>query len=215
PQTAPAPIAAPAAPAAEGGVRFTDLPADDVAATIAQAAQATGASHPYLVATAHRESRGHASAAASNSSAQGLFQFVDATWLEMIDRHGAEYGLAREAALIDIDADGKPRVADPTERKRILALRDDPRVSALMAGELAHENADKLEARLDRAPTDGELYLAHFLGPRDAARLIVAAKAQPGRAAHELCPTAARSNRSVFYRGAQARTAAEVVSRLA
>lgn len=193
---------------------FTALPPGDVRTALVRAAEVTGVSRPYLVSTARRESGFNPRAVASTSSARGLFQFVDATWLEMIDRHGAKYGLAKEAKLVRFDGRGRPRIADPAERRRVLDLRFDPRLAALLAAELARENADVLSAGLKRDPTDGELYVAHFLGARDAVRLIRAAETQPRRPAAELFPAAARSNRGVFYRGKRPRTVEEVLGRL-
>ncbi len=55
--------------------------------------------------------------------------------------------------------------ADAATRRDILALRTDPEISARMAGEFARENAETLQARLGRAPSAGELYAAHVMGP--------------------------------------------------
>jgi hypothetical protein len=71
-----------------------------------------------------------------------------------------------------------------------------------------------LRTRLGRAPTDGELYIALFLGAGGAGKLIKAASSSNASAA-QLFPAAARANRSIFYdRAGQARSASEVYSTL-
>ena len=52
-----------------------------VTGAIRQAAQATGTSFQYLLATAQVESGLNPQAGASTSSARGLFQFIEQTWL--------------------------------------------------------------------------------------------------------------------------------------
>jgi hypothetical protein len=83
-----------------------------------------------------------------------------------------------------------------------------------MAGELTSDHASYLRGRVGRAPTAGELYAAHFLGPQGAARLIQAMQTSPGASAAALFPEAAGANRSIFYRGGRSLTVAEVYSNL-
>jgi hypothetical protein len=177
-----------------------------VQGALQRAAHATGVDFSLLVETARRESAFNPTARAGTSSATGLFQFIDSTWLDMVRRHGAEHGLATEAAALQRGADGDTRRA-------ILALRTDPELSARMAGELARENAMALEARLGRAPSAGELYAAHVMGPVGAARLIEAAqRGEPNAAA--LFPREANANRGIFYADGVPRSARAVLERL-
>ena len=60
-----------------------------VTGAIRQAAQATGTSFQYLLATAQVESGLNPQAGAATSSARGLFQFIDQTWLATIKQSGA------------------------------------------------------------------------------------------------------------------------------
>ncbi|MCW5725369.1 MAG: hypothetical protein KIS81_10500 [Maricaulaceae bacterium] len=181
---------------------------------IAQAARATGADFDYLIRTAARESNFDANAQARTSSAAGMFQFIEQTWLGMMRRHGAAHGYAAEAASIEQGADGRFRVSDPQRRQEILDLRFDARLSAMMAGRLAAENAATLQARFGRAPTAGELYAAHFLGAAGAGELIAAAGADPDARADRLFPDAARANRNIFFDGGRPRSASEVLANL-
>jgi hypothetical protein len=153
-----------------------------VMAALKTAARSTGVGFDYLVKTAQRESNFDPNAKAGTSSATGLFQFTDATWMSMLERYGAKHG---------VTTDGQTR-AD------LLALRKNPELSSLMAGELAGENAKILQKKLGREATSAELYTAHFMGPSDAARLIQAARANKAGDASDMFPSAALANRNVF-----------------
>lgn len=180
-----------------------------------RAAQATGVSFDYLARTAERESRFDPKARAGTSSATGMFQFLDQTWLGMVKQEGARLGLGQEAMAITGDS-GRFSVTDPAMRQKIMALREDPSVSAMMAGAFASRNGQQLEQSLGRKVSDGELYMAHFLGASGARELIQMARQAPGTRAATAFPDAAASNRSVFFeRGGRARTAREVYDNLA
>ncbi|MCR6643528.1 MAG: transglycosylase SLT domain-containing protein [Terricaulis sp.] len=179
---------------------------DAVRAAIRRAADATGVNFSLLVETARRESAFNPEARAATSSATGLFQFIDSTWLDMVRRHGGRHGLGAEAAALNQGADAQTRQA-------ILALRADPELSARMAGELARENAAALQARLGRSPSAGELYAAHVMGPAGAGRLIEAA-AQGAPDAAALFPREAAANRGLFYAQGEARSAQGLLDRL-
>jgi hypothetical protein len=185
-----------------------------VEAAIERASQATGVDFGFLMKTAGRESSYNPRARASTSSAAGLFQFVDQTWLSTLKQHGAKHGYARYAELITRGSDGRYRVDGAEARRAVLDLKLDPQAASLMAGELASDHAAYLKGRTGRAPTAGELYAAHFLGPQGSARLINAAQTQPGASAAALFPEAARANRSIFYREGRAATVGEVYANL-
>jgi hypothetical protein len=170
-----------------------------VRAAIASASRATGMDFDFLLSTAVRESSLNPTAEAPTSSAAGLFQFLDQTWLTTVKRHGARHGMGAEAAMVQIGSDGRARVDDAQARAAILNMRFDPELSARMAAEFASDNADALRVRTGREPVAGDLYAAHFLGASGAAQLINAASDQPWEAAANLFPQAARANRPIFY----------------
>ena len=182
-----------------------------VAPHIADAARATGADFDFLVRTAARESSFDPDAKAGTSSASGLFQFIDQTWLSVMHRHGADHGYGEYASAISQDENGRYRVSED-QRDAVLDLRFDPAAAALMAGELAAENAGAIEGRIGRKASSGELYAAHFLGASGAARLIETAEADPAARADQIFPAAARANRAIFFEGGRARSASEVLS---
>jgi hypothetical protein len=170
-----------------------------VIGAIRQAAQATGTSFQYLLATAQVESGLNPQAGASTSSARGLFQFIEQTWLATIKQSGTALGYGQYANAITKDASGKYEVQDPTMRSAILKLRNDPAANAAMAGAFTKENTALLGQKLGRTPSEGELYIAHFLGVGGAAKLISAAADNPNASAASLFPSAAHANSSIFY----------------
>ncbi len=172
---------------------------EQVLGAVREASRRTGADFDYMLAKAAQESGFRADAEARTSSATGLYQFIESTWLEMVRDHGARHGLGALAGQIETGIDGRPEVADPHTRRRILDLRRDPRLNAIMAGELANDNKAYLERRLGGEIGGTDLYLAHFLGAEDAAMFLRTWRAAPDRSAAELFPAAARANRGVFY----------------
>jgi hypothetical protein len=185
-----------------------------VEGAIQRASAATGVDFSFLMKTANRESGFNPAAKAGSSSAAGLFQFVEQTWLQTLKAHGSKYGYARYAELISRGADGKFRVSGEEARKAVMDLRLDPHAASLMAGELASDHAAYLKGRTGRTPTAGELYAAHFLGPQGSAKLIEAAQTRPDASAASLFPDAARANKSIFYRDGRAASVAEVYANL-
>ena len=183
-------------------------------AVIQRASEATGVDFGFLMRTAARESGFNASAHAQTSSAAGLFQFVEQTWLGALKRHGAKHGYGGYADLIQGSGEGKLSVPSSDARKAVMALRLDPKAASLMAGELASDNSAYLKGRTGREPTSGELYIAHFLGPKGSADLIEAAQSRPAAAAAALFPDAAAANPAIFYRDGRAASVGEVYANL-
>lgn len=181
---------------------------------IRKAADRTGVDFSFLLGTARRESSLNPRAKAGTSSAAGLFQFVEQTWLGQIKRHGAKHGYGQLAASIERGRDGRLRCTDPDARRAVMDMRFDATCSSLMAGELASDHAAYLKGRIGRDPVAGELYAAHFLGPNGAAKLIEAHGRSPGASAADLFPQAASANRSIFYRKGREATVAEVYANL-
>jgi hypothetical protein len=192
----------------------TSQPAPQVTSAIRQAAATTGTSFDYLIATAKLESGFNTNAQAQTSSAGGLFQFIDQTWLGIVKTVGPALGFGAYAQAIQQGADGRYQVTDPAARDAILGLRNDPGASATMAGAFTRGNAAQLAQAIGRQPTQSELYMAHFLGAEGASKLVSAANSRPDTSAAALFPAAAAANRSIFYDGARPRSAAEVYGRL-
>jgi hypothetical protein len=190
-------------------------PATPHARDMRAAAERTGISFDYLARTAERESRFDPAAKAPTSSATGLFQFLDQTWLRMMRSEGPKLGLAREAAAISDAGGGRLSITDPAQREAILKLRENPAIASQMAAAFARQNRESLARAIGRSPSEGELYIAHFLGASGARDLIRLADGDPQAIAARHFPEAAAANRSVFHDAAgRARTAGEVRERL-
>lgn len=166
---------------------------------IARAAERTGVDFNYLLAQAKLESSLDPGARAGTSSAAGLFQFTNGTWLETLDRHGETHGLGWAGQAIE-----GGRLRDPAIRAQVMGLRFDADASALMAAELANDNRVALSVQLGREPDAAELYLAHFLGIGGAGRFLSALASDPDQSAAALLPQAAAANRRIFYDAAGA-----------
>lgn len=187
-----------------------------VGAAIQQAAARTGVDFDYLVGQARIESGFNPNARARTSSATGLYQFIDQTWLSTVHKHGDKHGLGWAADAVRRGSSGRFHVSDPGMRQAIMDLRRDPTAASSMAAEFASDNQAHLEGSLGRPVESVDLYLAHFLGAGGAEKFLRAHDANPNGAAASILPAAARANRSIFYdRGGTPRSFAEIRERFA
>ena len=191
------------------GVAGAPMKSGGVGRALKSASDRTGVQFDYLYKVAVRESGLDPSARARTSSAAGLFQFVEQTWLEAVKQYGSRHGLAEAADKVTMRADGKYAVADKEARQGILDLRLKPDKAAALAAELAMRNKSVLESKLGREVNAPELYAAHFLGASGAAKLLSAPVEASGAA---LLPAAAKANRPVFYDGARPRAVSEIMA---
>src|SRR5438132_12637326 len=184
-----------------------------IAGSIKQAASTTGASFESLLATAKMESNFNPKASATTSSARGLYQFIDQTWLGTVKEAGSQLGYGKYADAISKSSSGTYYVNDPSMRTSIMKLRDDPDAASSLAAVLTQSNSFKLTGKIGRRPTDSELYMAHFMGVGGAAKLISNAEDNPNASAAQMFPNAAAANQSIFYdRSGQARSVSQVYS---
>jgi len=182
-----------------------------IEAALVRASKATGVDFKYLVDTAVRESNLKTDAKAKTSSATGLFQFIDQTWLATLKEFGPKFGLKQYSDAIEATPSGRYKIPNAALSKEILALRKDPDIAAMMAGAYANKSATYLKELLGREPRQGELYIAHFLGLKGGGQFISAASKKPGVSAAALFPQAAKSNTSIFYdKRGQPRTVRQV-----
>jgi len=189
-----------------------DAARDDVRAAIGAAAQRTGVAFSYLLAQAKSESGLNPTAKAGNSSASGLYQFLDQSWLAIVKRHGTEHGFGWAADAITPKHGGGYTVA-PQARQAVMALRQQAGPAALMAASYAADNANSLERTIGRNANATDLYMCHFLGLGGATKFLQACNASPHATAASLFPREAQANRSIFYdRSGSARSLGEVYS---
>jgi hypothetical protein len=95
-----------------------------------------------------------------NSSASGVGQFIDGTWLDMLARHRPDIKGSRE---------------------ELLALKNDPALSREMTAAYAGDNAGIL-SKSGLPVTPGTQYLAHFAGPQGAVGILNADPTTPAGA---------------------------------
>ncbi|WP_375270327.1 lytic transglycosylase domain-containing protein [Sphingomonas sp.] len=185
-----------------------------VTSAIQRAAARTGIDFDYLMGQAKLESGFNANARAGTSSATGLYQFIEQSWLGVMKQHGSEHGLGWAAD--SIQRVGGRYVVAGGNREAVLGLRNDPEVASLMAAEHASDNKAAIEGATGRTATGTDLYMAHFLGLGGAKQFLSAMAGNPGRDAASLFPAAARANRNVFYASdGSARSLSQVYQRFA
>ncbi|HOO82576.1 MAG TPA: transglycosylase SLT domain-containing protein [Alphaproteobacteria bacterium] len=171
---------------------FSGQASKSVMNAIQSASAKTGVDFAYLMQQAKAESSFDPHAKARTSSATGLYQFIESTWLNTIEKHGYKHGISLE---------GK-------SRRQILNMRNDPEIAANMAAEFASENQKFLEDHWAKGEKDigaTELYLAHFLGAGGAAGFLNARDENPLQKAAYIFPEAAKANRNVFYEAGTSR----------
>jgi hypothetical protein len=172
---------------------------DAVVSAIKGAAAKSGVSFDYLMNKAKQESSFNPTAKAGTSSATGLFQFIDSTWLEAVRDYGSKFGLGNLADQISVDSSGRPQVSDDATKQKILDLRKDPSVAANITAAVTQDNASYLQNSLGGKVGETDLYLAHFLGLGGAEKFLKAKQANPTQAAADVFPSAAAANQNVFY----------------
>lgn len=160
-----------------------------VVQAIQSASSRTGVDFAYMLNQAKAESALDPAAKARTSSATGLYQFIESTWMSTVEKHGHKHGLGHLVADID----------NPAKRQDILDLRNDPKIASLMAAELAADNRAVLEARTGSDIGATEMYFAHFLGAAGASNFINAMNENPYQDGATLFPAAANANKNVFY----------------
>ena len=161
---------------------------------VVKAAAVTGSDPALLLSIADKELSFILKAKASTSSASGLFQFIDSTWMTAMKSFGWRH--LQEAQ--NAPAEGAKPVA-PASRSEILKLRNDPYLSAVLAAEILKSEGAKISGEIGRGLTAGETYLIHFLGPDDARRFMAKMDQDPQTPAAKLLPRPARANRSIFF----------------
>ena len=127
----------------------------------------------------------------------GPYRFSERMWLRALkddlprDAHIYAHAIFRTSG-------GRYYVPRPAERTEILAARDDATLAARAARALGRSNAHKLRTRLGRAPSVGELYIAHLYGPEAAAKLILRVRSHPDEPLAQFAPELAAKAGELF-----------------
>ena len=175
-----------------------------VLAAIRLSSVRTGVSFSYLMKLAAAESNFKPASEAATSSATGMYQFTHDTWLNTLKTHGEKYGLVADyAANIEYYENRygrqRPKVRDESIYQHLLALRKNPRLSAIMAAEMVRDNQQILAYLIKRELTETDLYLTHFLGTDEAITFLQSLEQSPDVHAVKLFPKAASSNHTIFH----------------
>lgn len=173
---------------------------DAAVAALARAERVTNVDPAVLRAIAGRESQFNPTAKNPLSSARGLMQFTRSTWLEVVRDFGGRHGLGGYAAALRTDREGNITARDPRVLARILRMRDDPQLAAVMASERIGQQQAALERELGRPVTPTDLYLVHMLGPQGARRFLTELRRNPAASSVAVVGPAARPNPGVFER---------------
>jgi soluble lytic murein transglycosylase-like protein len=186
-----------------------------ILAAIRLGSRRTGVEFDFLMELAATESSFDPTSIAPVTAAAGLYQFKDDTWLEAVRRYGNKYGMGVYASQVesytDTEGSRRLRIHDHRVQEYVLALRHNPRLSALLAAEYIKLNRKQLSASLDREPGHTEMYLTHFFGAAGAISFLKALAENPDRIAGEVFPTAAEHNKALFRpERSKPRTIAEI-----
>ncbi len=120
--------------------KYQGIAPKPVIAAIKSASDLTGVDFAYMMEKAAAESAFDPHAKAKTSSAKGLYQFIDQTWLNTVAKHGYKHGLGHLARHIDFSASGHASIKDLKIKADVMALREEPKTAAMMAAEFASDN---------------------------------------------------------------------------
>lgn len=179
--------------------KYQDIAPKNVIDAIRSASARTGVDFAYMMEKASAESAFDTHASAKTSSAKGLYQFIDQTWLNTVAKHGYKHGIGHLARHISFSDKGYARVSDPKIKAEIMALREDPKTASMMAAEFASDNKDHLENKLNKEANATDLYIAHFLGAGGATKFLSAKTSNPDQKASDIFKNAAKANKAVFF----------------
>lgn len=189
-------------------VKPVQVPAH-LAQALTRAGDKNGVDFDYLLQTAMRESSLDPEAKAKTSSAVGLFQFIEGTWLEVLKEEGPKLGYGSISDKIERTSDGY-QISDPKVKAAVLSLRENPEMSADLAGAFTRRNGSYLQEKFGRMPSPGELYIAHFMGARGAEKFFNLGLSNPEANAASHFPSQARANEPIFYANGKPRTIKQV-----
>lgn len=183
-------------------------------ALVAREGVQSGMDPHYLVRLAKRESDFDPFATSPTSTAFGLFQFTENTWLCSLKDFGPGLGV-QGSITIRRDRRGVCETSEPSERSRLLALRSDATLSTRIAAAFSLSNYRLLSMELGRRPSVTELYMLHFFGQDVGLRFLRTYSLRPAVSAFSVAPAAASANANIFFtETGQPRSVREVFDRL-
>ena len=133
-----------------------------------EAAQETGVSFELMTIKAMVESDLGSHTIAANSSARGIFQYIDSTWLSLIKRHGENIGYVAYANALIYDSAAQHYKANESSGitlEEILNLRNDARATSFIKAYQIIDEQEILKGfREGKAPNITDHYIMHMLG---------------------------------------------------
>jgi peptidoglycan hydrolase-like protein with peptidoglycan-binding domain len=122
------------------------------------------------------------------STAYGYGQFLDATWLIMINRYGEQYGIEGAGQMTRAQANAPE-------------IRNNPQLQAAMLAEFTRENIER-GARLGGPDADANVYAMHNLGEGDATTFLNALRSNPNQPVSDVLSNGViRNNPSLYGNG--------------
>ncbi len=118
---------------------------------------------------------------------KGSFSFTERAWLRALHEN-AEVA-ETIGARVFVTSGGRYYLPTPADRPRVMAARTDDDFAARIAYSAAVRNAAVMRSALHRAPTAGDLYIAHVFGAPTAIELIAAVDEAPDAALEQRFPT--------------------------
>ena len=200
---------------AERDARTYDIPIEAVG-SIRLTQLRTGESFEFLSDLFRQESTFRVGVRARTSSATGLGQHIDRTWLKNVYYAGCKYGLDDYADQIRIRRSGSDAAdiefsGTSRQDRFLMNLRRNPRFSALMSAENSQYEVGLIQhwtgMTLDQ---DWQKYSVHFFGVEAAYFFYDRYQSSPNASAAARLPRQARANRAIFYTGGRARSYQEV-----
>jgi hypothetical protein len=185
-----------------------DVPAQ--LAMLLSLAVSTAASEPSM---SRREVAAPATAAAPLAEPlEGSFSFGEHAWLRVLHENAEVAGTI--GARVFVTSGGRYYLPTPADRPRVMAARADGDFAARIAYSAAVRNAAVMRVALHRAPTAGDLYIAHVFGAPAAIELIQTVDETPDVTLEQRFPTLIGSAAAMTNEGKGAVTVAQFYRRL-
>jgi hypothetical protein len=149
---------------------------------------------PGLVAKIMRiESNFNPNTKASSSSARGLGQFIDETWIEMVLRYGKKYGITGSGTNGEITA------ADAKSQRANIDLQIAMTAEFTKHGLALHEKFKSANAYSE----DASVYAHHNLGLSEASKLLQALRDNPTQRVEKVLQKSSIRNNPSLYKNGQ------------
>ena len=177
-----------------------------LAASLYKASLKTGVDFELMVLKAKMESDLGRATIAQHTSARGVFQYIEPTWLTLMRRYGDDIGYGHYAKAIKrAKYPGLPYIEgnNPYLKAEILALRHDLDASAMLQAYQVREETDVIKSMKRGRVTATDHYIVHMLGvplAKQFYKMQASMSLSPvAKSRNPAMREAAAMNRSFFY----------------